>query len=282
MIPLDFPGPFGYGDPVYPGRLSPFQSDERSVAILRVTDADSSMNEVVSERRGRILVVEDEEAISDLVCFHLDLAGYECIAMADGKEALRSASGASFDLLVLDITLPSLDGVTLCRAVRRTGPNRDVPIMMLTARRDEADKILGLESGADDYLTKPFGVREFLARATALMRRPRAVVPENPGRRVVSELGITIDPARRRVVCDDRPITLTAQEFNLLFLLVSNPGIVFTRRELFARVWHQDVVVNGRGIDALVKRLRRKVERVPAHPTRIVTVRGAGYKFGED
>lgn len=250
--------------------------------IPRVTDACSSMNEDAIERRGRVLVAEDEEALRDLVCFHLDLAGYECVGVADGKEALRSASGESFDLLVLDITLPSLDGVTLCRAVRRAGPNRDVPIMMLTARREESDKILGLESGADDYLTKPFGVREFVARAAALMRRQRAGWQENTSRRVLSELGVTIDAARRKVVCDGRPVMLTAQEFNLLRLLASNPGIVFSRRELLAKLWQQDVVVTGRGIDALVKRLRRKVERDPGHPTRIVTVRGAGYKFGED
>lgn len=234
------------------------------------------------KRRGRVLVVEDEEAIRDLVCFHLDLAGYDCVGVADGREGLSSASGAPFDLLVLDITLPSLDGVTLCRAVRRAGPNRDVPIMMLTARREESDKILGLESGADDYLTKPFGVREFVARAAALMRRQRPAPQDSPSRPILSELGVTIDPARRRVFCDGRPITLTAQEFNLLRLLASNPGIVFSRRELLAQVWQQDVVVTGRGVDALVKRLRRKVEQDPGRPARIVTVRGAGYKFGED
>lgn len=236
----------------------------------------------MNERHGRVLVAEDEEAIRDLVCFHLDLAGYECVGVADGREALRSASEAPFDLVVLDITLPSLDGVTLCRAIRRAGPNRDVPIIMLTARREESDKIVGLESGADDYLTKPFGVREFVARTAALMRRRRAGSRENPSPRILSALGITIDPARRRVVCDGRLVALTAQEFTLLRLLASNPGIVFSRRELLAEAWQQDVVVTGRGVDALVKRLRRKVEPDPGHPTRIVTVRGAGYKFGED
>jgi DNA-binding response OmpR family regulator len=237
------------------------------------------MSEGPGERRGRVLIVEDEEPIRDLVCFHLDLAGYECVSVADGKEALRSASEGVFDLLVLDIALPGLDGVTLCRALRRGGPNRDVPIMMLTARREESDKVLGLESGADDYVTKPFGVREFVARAEALMRRQRGAA--RGSRRIVSQSGVAIDPARRQVMVDGRPIVLTPQEFNLLYLLASQPGIVFSRPELLAKVWQQDVFVTERGVDALVKRLRRKIERDAANPTRIVTVRGTGYKFAE-
>jgi len=239
------------------------------------------MSDDTTERRGRVLVVEDEEPIRDLVCFHLELAGYECVSVADGKEGLRLAGERPFDLMVLDITLPGLDGVTLCRAVRRSGINRDVPIMMLTARREESDKILGLESGADDYVTKPFGVREFAARAEALMRRQRGSAQADANRRILTHPGIVIDPARRRVLCDGRSVSLTPQEFNLLYLLASNPGIVFSRRELLEKVWHQDVFVTARGVDALVKRLRRKIERDPARPTRIVTMRGTGYKFEE-
>ena len=122
----------------------------------------------------KVLVVEDEKNIRDLVCLHLGVEGYECVPVADGKEAMMLASEKSFDLIILDLMLPSVDGVTITRAIRRHGPNRDAPILMLTARREEADKVMGLDSGADDYLTKPFGVRELVARAAALMRRARA------------------------------------------------------------------------------------------------------------
>jgi DNA-binding response OmpR family regulator len=245
------------------------------------------MTEPNGARRPRVLVVEDEEPIRDLVCFHLDLAGFDCVTAGDGKEALRVATAEEFDLVVLDLLLPQVDGVTICRAVRRDGPNRDVPIMMLTARREEADKVLGLESGADDYLTKPFGIREFLARTGALMRRPRSTWRTQPPPASaitpppISSLGITIDPSRRRVVCDGSPVSLTPQEFSLLYVLASNPGIVFSREDLLARVWHQEVFVTDRGVDTLVKRLRRKIERDAARPERVITVWGAGYKFGE-
>ena len=229
-------------------------------------------------------MVEDEEAIRDLMCFHLDLAGFDVVPVADGKEGLQLGTSQSFDIVVLDVTLPTLDGVTLCQAIRREGPNREVPILMVTARREESDKILGLETGADDYLTKPFGIREFLARTHALMRRPRSTwraraAAAEPSR--VSLLGVTVDPTRHRVVCDDRIVRLTPQEFNLLYLLASNAGIVFSREQLLTRVWHNDVFVTERGVDTLVKRLRRKIEKDPSRPTRIITVWGAGYKFGE-
>jgi DNA-binding response OmpR family regulator len=244
------------------------------------------MIDAVPGRRPRVLVVEDEEPIRDLVCFHLDLAGFECVTAADGREALKVATAQEFDLMVLDLLLPHVDGVTVCRAVRREGPNRDVPIMILTARREESDKVLGLDSGADDYLTKPFGIREFLARTSALMRRPRstwriaqsAAAAAAPA---ISLLGVAIDPSRRRVVCDGVVVSLTPQEFSLLYVLASNPGIVFSREDLLARVWHQEVFVTDRGVDTLVKRLRRKIETDPAQPRRVITVWGAGYKFGE-
>ena len=136
----------------------------------------------VGERsdKPRVLVVEDEESIRDLVCFHLDLAGYVYETATDGKEALTIATSEPFDVVVLDVVLPNLDGMTLCQAIRREGPNREVPILMLTARREESDKVLGLESGADDYLTKPFSFREFLARISALLRRPRSTWRPSP------------------------------------------------------------------------------------------------------
>jgi DNA-binding response OmpR family regulator len=235
--------------------------------------------------RSRVLIIEDEEAIRDLVGFHLDLTGYDCTSVGDGREARDLAVQRPFDVIVLDLGLPNLDGVTLCRAIRQEGVNRDVPILILTARREEGDKVLGLESGADDYLTKPFSVREFLARVNALMRRPRStwrVATVNGRRPVVSSHGLTVDPIRRRVTCDGRAVSLTPQEFSLLYVLISNPGVVLSRDELLSRVWANNVYVTGRGVDALVKRLRRKIEADPSQPVRILTARGAGYKFGED
>src|SRR5256885_485763 len=152
----------------------------------------------------RVLIVEDEPNIRELVCLHLGLEGYSCEGVGDGQEALKRAERDRFDLLVLDLMIPGLDGLALCRAVRNGRTNHDVPILMLTARRDESDKVVGLESGADDYLTKPFGVRELVARARALLRRPRqaavdAGVPGDESTQPVRIHGIEIDPARRRV-----------------------------------------------------------------------------------
>src|SRR5437660_4133304 len=172
----------------------------------------------------RVLIVEDEPNIRELVCLHLGLEGYSCEGVGDGQEALKRAERDRFDLLVLDLMIPGLDGLALCRAVRNGRTNHDVPILMLTARRDESDKVIGLESGADDYLTKPFGVRELVARARALLRRPRqSVAPLDGGEEAagppVRIHGIEIDPAKRRVRIDNRDVELTDQEFRLLHLL---------------------------------------------------------------
>ena len=211
---------------------------------------------------------------------HLGLEGLQGTAAEDGTEGLRLAREEPFDLIVLDLMLPGLDGLTVCRAVRRDSRNADVPILMLTARREESDKVLGLESGADDYLTKPFGVREFIARVRALLRRRRdagtaaGAVPLVVG-------GLTIDAARRLARVDGREIELTAHEFDLLFLLASNRGIVFGRDALVQRVWGGDMHVTGRSVDTLVKRVRHKIEADPAEPRFILTVWGTGYKFAD-
>jgi DNA-binding response OmpR family regulator len=160
--------------------------------------------------------------------------------------------------------------------------NRDVPILMLTARREEADTVLGLESGADDYLTKPFGVRELVARTRALLRRgPRPLAAAAVGSKPIAYRHIEMDPARRRVRVGPRDVDLTSQEFQLLYLLLSNPGIVFSRDALLKRVWKDDTFVTVRSVDTLVKRLRRKVEEDPASPSVILTVWGAGYKAAD-
>ena len=234
----------------------------------------------------RVLVVEDEPNIRELVCLHLRHEGYGCEAEADGRVALARIEAEPFDLLVLDVMLPGLDGLSLCRAVRNGHTNRDVPILMLTARREESDKVVGLESGADDYLTEPFGVRELVARARALLRRPRlpassATAEGGMGESRVSIQGIEIDVARRRVRVDGRDIELTDQEFRLLHLLATHPGIVFTREALLGKIWRGDTFVTVRSVDTLVKRLRRRIETDPAEPRHLLTVWGVGYKFAD-
>ena len=232
-----------------------------------------------------VLVVEDEPNIRELVCLHLGLEGYRCEGIPDGHQALRRTEQERFDLLVLDLMIPGLDGLALCRAVRKGKTNHDVPILMLTARRDESDKVIGLESGADDYLTKPFGVRELVARVRALLRRPRHAPAEattsgdlGPA---VSIHGLAIDPARRRVDIDGRDVELTDQEFRLLYLLATHPGIVFSREALLAKIWRGDTFVTVRSVDTLVKRLRRRIESDPATPQHLLTVWGVGYKFAD-
>ncbi|HVF15488.1 MAG TPA: response regulator transcription factor [Steroidobacteraceae bacterium] len=231
-----------------------------------------------------VLVVEDDKAIRDLVVFHLELAKFDVTAIADGSQAQSLIAERKFDLIILDLRLPGRDGIALCRTIRGDGLNSKAPILILTARREETDKVLGLKSGADDYLTKPFGIRELMARVEALMRRSGGTWRAAPPSRelpVVSLMGVTIDPQKHRVECDGEVVSLTPQEFNLLYLLASHPGVVFDREELLARVRDGDVNITNRGVDTLVRRLRIKIEKDPTNPQRIITVWGSGYKFGE-
>jgi len=230
-----------------------------------------------------ILVVEDEPNIRELVCLHLRLEGYACDGLGDGREALERAEAERYDLLVLDVMIPGLDGLSLCRAIRNGRVNHDVPILILTARREESDKVVGLESGADDYLTKPFGVRELVARARALLRRPRqtAAMQARVDDQSLLVHGIEIDPARRRVSVEGRDVELTDQEFRLLHLLAEHAGIVFSREALLGKIWRGDTFVTVRSVDTLVKRLRRRIEPDPANPRYLLTVWGVGYKFAD-
>jgi len=236
---------------------------------------------------SRVLVVEDEAHIRELIQLHLGLEGLEIAAVGDGQDALGRANSEPFDLIILDLMLPGVDGISICRAVRREGPNQDVPILMLTARREESDKVLGLESGADDYLAKPFGIRELVARARALLRRPRRSQLQAEadaaasGERPLEIHGLHIDPARRRVRVNGEDVDLTAQEFRLLLVLATHPGIVFSREALLTRVWPDHTYVTERSVDSLVKRLRRRVEKDPANPEIILTVWGSGYKAAD-
>jgi DNA-binding response OmpR family regulator len=255
------------------------------------------------EPSRRVLLVEDERHIRDLVQLHLGLEGFATTPVGNGEEALALLREQAFDLVVLDLMLPGLDGLTILKVLRREPLNADVPVLLLTARREETDKVLGLETGADDYLTKPFGVRELIARVRALMRRPRpsrvsardredegadTLAPERGEGRVrglepgtVRLRDVIVDPARRRVTVNGQDVELTAREFDLLFLLASHPGIVFSREALLARVWKGEAFVGERGVDTLIKRIRRKIEKDPANPALVLTVWGSGYKAAD-
>lgn len=229
-----------------------------------------------------VLVVEDEANIRELLALHLRLETLTPVEAADGHAGLELARTQPFDLIILDLMLPGLDGVTVCRAIRRESMNAATPVLMLTARRDEADKVVGLDSGADDYLTKPFGVRELMARVRALLRRtPRHAADEAGESRPLAYKHIEMDPARRRVRAHGQLLDLTANEFQLLYVLLAQPGIVFTRETLLRRVWTDERHVTVRSVDTLVKRLRRKLDDDPAQPAVIATVWGAGYKAVE-
>jgi two-component system OmpR family response regulator/two-component system alkaline phosphatase synthesis response regulator PhoP len=233
--------------------------------------------------RPQVLVVEDEANIRELVSLHLRLEHAVPVEAEDGRMALELARQRRFDLVILDLMLPGLDGLTVCRAIRKDSPNQSTPILMLTARREESDKVLGLDSGADDYLTKPFGVRELMARVRALLRRAAtgarsdAAQPSGP----IVYRHIEIDPARRRVRVSGRDVDLTANEFQLLSVLLASPGIVFSREALLSRVWDEETFVTVRSVDTLIKRVRKKIESDPAEPDVILTVWGSGYKAGD-
>jgi len=238
-----------------------------------------------TEGSRRALVVEDDVAIRELLRLHLSLAGFRVEEVGDGRGALERVRATPFDVIILDLMLPGLDGITVCRAIRSGGgaassANRETPILMLTARDTESDKVLGLESGADDYLTKPFGVRELMARIGAITRRGRRTdaEPAAPGRRVVSR-DVTVDADRRQAIVRGEQVELTKQEFDVLYLLATKPGIVFSRAALLSKVWGDDTYVTERTVDAVVSRLRRKVERDPQDPELILTAWGVGYKF---
>ena len=229
-----------------------------------------------------VLIVEDDPAIRELLRLHLSLVGYSVDEIDNGRDAMTRASATRYDLMLLDLMLPDFDGITVCRAVRAGAVNAGTPILMLTARDTESDKVLGLESGADDYLTKPFGVRELMARVAALLRRHRTKAPgahELEGQ--FTARGIQIDRGRRTALVRDSQVELTRQEFDLLALLASHPGIVFSRTALLAKVWSGDTFVTERTVDSVVSRLRKKVEVDPDDPELILTAWGVGYKFAD-
>ena len=225
-----------------------------------------------------ILLVDDEEAVQKLLTYPLEREGFRVVPALDGEEALKRFAEERVDLVVLDVMLPKLDGLEVCKRLRAQS---SVPIIMLTARDDEFDKVLGLELGADDYITKPFSIREFRSRVRALLRRVAAPRPATQEPSVIETGDVRIDLARRTVEVDGNEAQLTYVEFELLRLLASNPGVVFSRQRLLEALWGGSDYREPRTIDVHVRHLREKLERDPADPQWILTVRGAGYRFRE-
>lgn len=220
----------------------------------------------------RILIVEDEPSLLETLALNLRTSGYDVITASNGSAALEVARTGAPDLVILDLMLPELDGLTVCRSLRQAS---DVPILILTARTGELDKIIGLESGADDYLTKPFSLGELQARIRALLRRAGP-------RRISDELrsgDLTLNLVSRRAYLGDRELVLSPKEFSLLAELVRHQGAVLSRDLLLTRVWGYDYYGDSRTVDVHVRWLREKIEPNPSQPTRITTVRGIGYRF---
>ena len=231
----------------------------------------------------RILVAEDDADIAGLVQLHLRDGGYEVDVASDGRAALDAALTQPYDLVILDVMLPHLDGLEICRRLRARP--RYPLILMLTSRSSELDRVLGLEVGADDYLTKPFSIRELLARVKALFRRVGALGTPSPlcppGQRIVRADALVIDTEKRLVTLGSQPISLTAKEFDLLLLFACHPGRVYTRAELLDLVWSVGYEGYEHTVNSHINRLRAKIEPSPAHPAYLLTVWGVGYKFAE-
>jgi DNA-binding response OmpR family regulator len=234
----------------------------------------------MSDRTPRILLVDDEQPIQTLLSFPLQRDGYEVVQAADGREALARFSEQAFDLVVLDLMLPRMDGLEVCRRLRAKGET--VPIIMLTAKSEEIDKVLGLELGADDYITKPFSMREFRSRVKAALRRSGMARTDAEEERPVEAGGLRIDGAKRTVTRDGEPVATTFVEFEILAALARSPGRVFTRDMLLSRVWGDSAYRDPRTIDVHIRHLREKIEADPKEPEYLFTVRGVGYRFRDE
>ncbi|MBI5081948.1 MAG: response regulator transcription factor [Chloroflexi bacterium] len=222
-----------------------------------------------------MLVVEDDPTVREMLELNLKAEGYAVTALADGESGLATARAQPFDLIVLDVMLPKLDGISLCRLIRK---DSTVPIMLLTARGTEVDKIIGLESGADDYIVKPFGLGEFLARVRAALRRSISSLPPTPRDRLESN-DLVLDLIARRVYLNEMELKMTHKELDLLAELMRNKGVVISRDLLLQKVWGYEFFGGSRTVDVHVRWLREKIEVNPSSPQRINTVRGVGYRF---
>ncbi len=224
----------------------------------------------------RILIIEDDRDIVELVRYNLANEGFQVNSAGDGATGLAQIKKTPPDLLLLDLMLPKLSGLEICKEVRRDTSLNRLPILMLTARGEEADRVVGLEMGADDYVTKPFSPRELVARVKALLRRAE---PPTETVRAIEAGKLEIDPASYRVLRAGKPVTLSTLEFRLLYFLASRPDKVFTRDQLLDAVWGTERFVTPRSVDVYIRRLREKVEADPENPVHLKTVRGAGYMF---
>ena len=230
-----------------------------------------------------VLVVDDELTLQETIAYQLTRQGYEVVVSSDGEDALEKARAHRHDLIILDIMLPKLDGFEVCRILRQ---EMNTPILMLTARDDEIDRVVGLEVGADDYLTKPFSMRELLARVKALLRRVRLIKEEaNVVKEQDSEVlhigGLVIDLNRHEIRRNNEVINLKPKEYELLICLAKHPGRVYSREMLLEQIWGWEYIGNSRTVDVHIRWLREKIEEDPANPRHLITVRSAGYRFEE-
>ncbi len=233
----------------------------------------------------RILVVDDEISLQETLAYNLEKQGYRVETTGDGEEALRLARETSPDLIILDVMLPGLDGFEICRILRR---EMSTPVLMLTARDDEIDRVVGLEVGADDYLAKPFSMRELIARVKAMLRRVRLIreeVNQDQSQEALSKAqvqefdNLRINMTRREITVDDQVVAFKPKEYELLTFFTQHQGQVLSREFILERVWGWDFIGDSRTVDVHVRWLREKIEKDPANPHRIITVRGAGYRF---
>ncbi|MBN2026019.1 MAG: response regulator transcription factor [Actinobacteria bacterium] len=224
---------------------------------------------------NRILIIEDERPLAEAVEFSLEKEGYEVDIALDGDAGWRMYEGGGYDLILLDLMLPGIDGMEICRRIRKESAT---PVIMLTAKDSDVDTILGLEMGADDYVTKPFNMRELIARVRAVLRRVRPEEPEKPGGRL--QLGdLVIDKERHEVVVGGEVVDMPLMEYRLLELFMRNPGKALAREYLLNKAWEGDFYGQTKTLDVHIRRLREKIEKDPANPQRIITVRGVGYRF---
>ena len=228
---------------------------------------------------NKILIVEDDQNLLATLKYNLLKESYDVITAIDGAQAIETARRERPELIVLDVMLPKLSGFEVCRILRK---EMTVPILMLTAKTEEVDKIVGLEIGADDYMTKPFSMRELLARVRAMLRRAKMAEPEPSDEKTLLKINdLEIDPARHRASLKETVLNLTPKEFDLLVFLANNKGFVFNREQLLEKVWGYDYAGDTRTVDVHIRWLRQKIETDPAHPRNLLTVRGAGYKLGD-
>jgi two-component system, OmpR family, response regulator VanR len=237
------------------------------------------MNSKISEGKRAVLIVEDDRAIADLIEIHLENEGYEAVKAGDGAEALKVLAERPVQLVILDIMMPGMDGLEVCRRIRKSF---DIPIIMLSAKSEDMDKVLGLSTGADDYLTKPFNVVELLARVNSQLRRYLYLSPRSAaaaGNGLISAGGVSMDREGHIATVNGREAALTPTEFSILLLLISHPGRVFSAEDIFRKVWEEDRYYDSNNtVMVHIRRIREKIEADPGHPLIIKTVWGVGYK----